>query len=203
MWNERCVFLYFKVKWKPSLQKHPAGTAGARPCWFSSCGHVSTGTPGKENKGTGLKMRQCGTSFLMSSVFCLKALCHMTLWFQIFKPLAVTLSNMVCFPVCRSGSWTPCVICTRRWRSPRLSSSSTPGEKSTGWRRRCMQETSPSLLWYHLIHCSCILRVSPFEARSQNSLFTAWRHGPEGARCDHEGVQIRLQQSVDHYWPSG
>lgn len=81
------------MKLKPSLQKHPAGTAGARPHWFSSCGHVSTGTPGKENKGTGLKTRQWGTSFLMSSVFCLKALCHMALWLQIFEHLAVTLSN--------------------------------------------------------------------------------------------------------------
>lgn len=58
--REVCVCL----KWKPSLQKHPAGTAGARPHWFSSCGHVSTGTPGKENKDTGLKMRHWGDLFL-------------------------------------------------------------------------------------------------------------------------------------------
>lgn len=112
--REVCVCGFVKVKWKPSLQKHPTGTAGARPRWLSSCGHVSTGTPGKQNKGTGLKTRQWGTSFLMSSVFCLKALCHRTLWFRIFKRLAVSLSNMVCFSVSRSGSWTPCVICTRR-----------------------------------------------------------------------------------------
>lgn len=63
--REVCVLIFcFFVKWKPSLQKHPARTAGARPCWFSSCGHVSTGTPGKENKGTGLKMRQWGDLFL-------------------------------------------------------------------------------------------------------------------------------------------
>lgn len=56
--REVCVCLFFKVKWKPSLQKHPAGTAGARPRWSGSCGCVSTGTPGKENKGTGSKRRQ-------------------------------------------------------------------------------------------------------------------------------------------------
>lgn len=32
---------------------------------------------------------------------------------------------------------------------------------------------------------------------------TAWRHGPEGAWCHYAGVQVWLQQSVDHYWPSG
>lgn len=61
--REVCVFL-FQNGMEAFSPKHPAGTAGARPGWFSSCGHVSTGTPGKENKGPGLKTRQRGDLFL-------------------------------------------------------------------------------------------------------------------------------------------
>lgn len=83
--REVCVF---KLKWKPSLQKHPAGTAGARPHWFSSRGRVSMGTPEKESKCTGLKMGQWRTSFLMSSVSVSRPC---VTWVQICKRLAVTV----------------------------------------------------------------------------------------------------------------
>lgn len=118
----------------------------------------------------------------------------------------------------RNGSWTRCVTCTRLWQSPRLSSSSTPGEKSTGWQRKCMGGTSLSLLWYDWISClfestarwcyTQLLSNSAHYAQYKPVFyfllfFIAWRHGPEGAGCDHEGIQIWLKQSVDHYWPSG
>lgn len=48
----------------PFSLKHPAKTAGARPHRFSSCGRVSMGTPGKENKGTVSEMRLRGDLFL-------------------------------------------------------------------------------------------------------------------------------------------
>lgn len=60
----------------PFSPKHPAKTAGAEPHRFSSCGRVSMGTPGKEIKVTVSEMRLGWTSFLMSSVHCLKILCY-------------------------------------------------------------------------------------------------------------------------------
>lgn len=151
------------VKYPFSL-KHPAKTAGAKPHRFSSCGRVSMGTPGKEIEDTVSEMRLGGTSFSMSSVLRLKILCYtLTAYFDklpccwfalwlirltVFIDKCITCHNVLFFyAISRSGSWTPCVICMKHWQSPRLSSSSTPGERSTGWLRRCMLETSQSLLW--------------------------------------------------------
>lgn len=67
---------------RPFSLKHPAKTAGAEPLRFSSCGRVSMGTPGKKIKGTALKMRLGGTSFLMSSVLCLEILCYTITFFE-------------------------------------------------------------------------------------------------------------------------
>lgn len=36
-----------------------------------------------------------------------------------------------------------------------------------------MRETSPSLLWYHPLHRSCVLRVSRFKAHR----ILSWQHG--------------------------
>jgi len=82
------------------------------------------------------------------------------MWFLLIVVIRIFV---ICFNCCdglfvfRSGNWTLCVICMRRWPLPRPSSSSTLGGKWTGSRRRCTPETSPSLPWYVYLIISCFL----------------------------------------------
>lgn len=104
--------------------KHPAKTAGAEPHRFSSCGHVSMGTPGKDIKGTVSEMRLGGTSFLMSTFLGLEILCYIQASpYLICSGIDVTLASLqTCTLTCHVNValivlFIPCSrICFQEWK---------------------------------------------------------------------------------------